>query len=90
MARVESGYPTHSLTLRGRWKSYQLQENVEDKPEARDGMIVGLRRQLAELATMKYSSELEKRLADQTHSVAMLPKAIQGDGGIQTAEVPET
>jgi len=57
---------------RDRDESYQQQDDVEDKLEARDGMIVGLREQLAELTTRKDSSELEKRLADQTRSVAML------------------
>ena len=45
---------------------------MDDKLKAREGMIKGLREQLAELATWKNSSELEKRLGDLTHSVAML------------------
>ena len=50
---------------------YQQQDDVEDKLKARDGIIAGLREQLAQLATRKDSSELEKQLADQTHSIAM-------------------
>jgi len=35
-------------------------------------MTEGLREQLVELTTTKDSSELEKQLADQTHSVVLL------------------
>ena len=48
------------------------QDDVDDKLEARDKMIAGLRGQLAEVTTRKDSSELEKQLTDQTYSIVLL------------------
>jgi len=49
-------------------KFYQRQDDAVDKTKARDGIIAGLREKLA---ARKDSSELEKQLADETHSIAM-------------------
>jgi len=51
-------------------KFYQQQDDADDNLKARDGIIAGLREQLAQLSDRKDSSELEKQLADQTHSIA--------------------
>ena len=57
--------------------SYQQQDDVKDKLEARDGIITGLQQRLKSLMTRKDSSELEKQLADQTHAVMLAENGIR-------------
>jgi len=52
-------------------KFYQRQDDADFGLEARDVIIAGLRMHLAQLSARKDSSELEKQLAHQTHSIGM-------------------
>jgi len=53
-------------------KYRQQHDDADAILEARDGIIAGLREQLAQLSVRKDSSELEKQLADQTHNLTIL------------------
>ena len=63
------------------------QDDVDDRFEAREGMIAVPREQLAELTTRKNSSELEEQLAYQTHSVVLITEnGMQMKEKLQVAE----
>jgi len=53
-------------------KYRQQHDDADVSLEARDGIIAGLKEQLAQLSVRKDSSELEKQLADRTHEIAIL------------------
>ena len=66
---------------------HQRQDDVDDKFEVRDGIIAGLRERIEFLPTGKDSSELEKKLAEQTHAVTVLAEqAVQMGERLQAAE----
>jgi len=56
---------------RDRNEFHLQQDNVEDKLEARDCLIVGLKEELKGLSMRRDSSNLEKLLADKTLTIAM-------------------
>jgi len=61
---------------RDRDESYQQQDDVEGKLEARDRMIAGLKEELKSLSTRRDSPDLEKLLASKTLTIAMWHRQI--------------
>jgi len=65
---------------------FHQQDDIDDKLEARDGMVAGLKERIEFLTTGRDSSELKKKLPAQTHAVTILvEQAVQWKEEVQAA-----